>query len=328
MDAVKAALADGVVDAIATDHAPHAQENQGSPLRGRLRAGCSAPEETAAGHSLALTELDLPIERILALLSWQPAVIAGLTAEHGGPVAVGRPANLCVIDPSAKWIVVTRPRWRAAVATPPYAGAGPGRTGPPHHPSGRTRRHRRGGATMIGQNRAEKRLQIVPTDRIGPADEIGPAMTKQRATALSEALLVLADGTTFEGEAIGWWDRRQPTPATGEVVFNTTLTGYQEVLTDPSYAGQVICFTYPHIGNYGITPADNESRRAFCRGLIVREVAPRPSSWRSQQSLSDFLEEQRLPGLAGIDTRRLTRHIRDTGSMPGAFGPVSGPGAI
>jgi len=151
---------------------------------------------------------------------------------------------------------------------------------------------------------------------------------QQGATALSEALLVLADGTTFEGEAIGWWDRRQPTPATGEVVFNTTLTGYQEVLTDPSYAGQVICFTYPHIGNYGITPADNESRRAFCRGLIVREMALRPSSWRSQQSLSDFLEEQRLPGLAGIDTRRLTRHIRDTGSMPGAFGPVSGPGAI
>jgi len=143
-----------------------------------------------------------------------------------------------------------------------------------------------------------------------------------------EALLVLADGTTFEGEAIGWWDPETPGPATGEVVFNTTLTGYQEVLTDPSYAGQIICFTYPHIGNYGITPADNESRRAFCRGLIVRELAPRPSSWRSQQSLGDFLAQQRLPGLAGIDTRRLTRHIREAGSMPGAFGPVTGPGAL
>jgi carbamoyl-phosphate synthase small subunit len=143
-----------------------------------------------------------------------------------------------------------------------------------------------------------------------------------------QALLVLADGTTFEGEAIGWWNAENPVPATGEVVFNTTLTGYQEVLTDPSYAGQVICFTYPHIGNYGITPSDNESRRAFCRGLIVREMAPRPSSWRSQQSLGEFLEQERLPGLAGIDTRRLTRHIRDAGSMPGAFGPVSGPGAV
>jgi carbamoyl-phosphate synthase small subunit len=144
----------------------------------------------------------------------------------------------------------------------------------------------------------------------------------------AEALLILADGTTFEGEAIGWWDPDQPVAATGEVVFNTTLTGYQEVLTDPSYAGQVVCFTYPHIGNYGITAADNESRKAFCRGLIVRELAPRPSSWRAQRSLADFLTEQRLPGLTGIDTRRLTRHIRDAGAMPGAFGPITGPGAL
>jgi carbamoyl-phosphate synthase small subunit len=143
-----------------------------------------------------------------------------------------------------------------------------------------------------------------------------------------EGLLVLADGTSFEGEAIGWWDPERPGPVTGEVVFNTTLTGYQEVLTDPSYAGQVICFTYPHIGNYGITAADNESRRAFCRGLIVREVAPRPSSWRSQQSLGEFLRQERLSGLSGVDTRRLTRHIREVGSMPGAFGPVAGPGAV
>jgi carbamoyl-phosphate synthase small subunit len=143
-----------------------------------------------------------------------------------------------------------------------------------------------------------------------------------------DALLVLADGTVFEGEAVGWWDPGQPRPAAGEVVFNTTLTGYQEVLTDPSYAGQIVCFTYPHIGNYGISAADNESRRAFCRGLIVRELSPRPSSWRSERSLGDFLVEQRLPGLAGIDTRRLTRHIRDAGSMPGAFGPVDGPGAL
>ncbi len=151
-----------------------------------------------------------------------------------------------------------------------------------------------------------------------------------------DGLLVLADGTTFEGEAIGWWGPRHDSvageaevrPATGEVVFNTTLTGYQEVLTDPSYAGQIVCFTYPHIGNYGIAAADNESRRAFCRGLIVRDLAPRPSSWRSERSLGEFLDEQRLPGLAGIDTRRLTRHIREAGSMPAAFGPVSGPVAV
>ena len=143
-----------------------------------------------------------------------------------------------------------------------------------------------------------------------------------------EALLVLQDGTTFEGEAVGWWDPGDPRPATGEVVFNTTLTGYQEVLTDPSYAGQIVCFTYPHIGNYGITGHDSESARAFCRGMIVRDLAPRPSSWRSQRSIHDFLHDQRLPALAGVDTRRLTRHIRQAGSMPGAFGPVSGPGAV
>jgi carbamoyl-phosphate synthase small subunit len=139
-----------------------------------------------------------------------------------------------------------------------------------------------------------------------------------------EGLLVLADGTIFEGEAVGWWDPDQARPATGEVVFNTTLTGYQEVLTDPSYAGQIICFTYPHIGNYGITEADSESRKAFCRGLIVRELSPRPSSWRSERTIEDFLAAERLPGLTGIDTRRLTRHIREAGAMPAAFGPVGG----
>ena len=112
------------------------------------------------------------------------------------------------------------------------------------------------------------------------------------------------------------------------MVFNTTLTGYQEVLTDPSYAGQIVCFTYPHIGNYGITPADNESRRAFCRGLIVREAGPPTEQLAVAAEPGRLPVEQRLPGLAGIDTRRLTRHIRDAGAMPGAFGPVSGPGAL
>jgi len=152
----------------------------------------------------------------------------------------------------------------------------------------------------------------------------GPA----QATLDQEALLVLADGTVFEGEAIGWWDPERPVVATGEVVFNTAMSGYQEVLTDPSYAGQVICFTYPHIGNYGVTAADSESRRVFCRGLIVRDVAPRPSSWRAERSLTELLHAERVPGLAGIDTRRLTRHLRDSGAMPAAFGPVSGPQAV
>jgi carbamoyl-phosphate synthase small subunit len=142
-------------------------------------------------------------------------------------------------------------------------------------------------------------------------------MTAQ-PTQPQEALLVLADGTTFEGEAIGAIPPNGV--ATGEVVFNTVMSGYQEVITDPSYAGQVIAFTYPHIGNYGSTPDDDESRKPFCRGVIVRDLARRPSNWRSTDDLQGYLERTGVPGIAGVDTRRLTRHIREAGSMPCAFG--------
>ena len=130
------------------------------------------------------------------------------------------------------------------------------------------------------------------------------------------ALLVLADGSVFEGEAIG---AEVPVSA-GEVVFHTGLSGYQEVLTDPSYAGQVITFTTPHIGNYGVTQSDNESARVFARGVIMREIARRRSNWRSQEPLDVFLRARGVGGITGIDTRRLTRLLRDTGSLLGAFG--------
>jgi carbamoyl-phosphate synthase small subunit len=134
----------------------------------------------------------------------------------------------------------------------------------------------------------------------------------------AEAILVLRDGTTFEGESVG----AEPSDgaATGEVVFNTALCGYQEILTDPSYAGQIIAFTYPHIGNYGVNDDDLESRRPFCRGVIVRDLARRASNWRATGGLEDFLYRHGVPGITGIDTRRLTRHLRDAGAMPGAFG--------
>jgi carbamoyl-phosphate synthase small subunit len=151
---------------------------------------------------------------------------------------------------------------------------------------------------------------------------------QNRAAQNPVALLVLADGTTFEGEAVGWWDPVAPAAVTGEVVFHTALTGYQEILTDPSYAGQIVAFTYPHIGNYGVTPDDDESHRPACRGVIVRELTARPSNWRSTESLSAFLDRHRLGGLAGIDSRRLTRHLRDAGAMPGAFAPVEGDTAV
>jgi carbamoyl-phosphate synthase small subunit len=140
-------------------------------------------------------------------------------------------------------------------------------------------------------------------------------------SAIREALLVLADGTTFEGEAIG--ADPEGGVAAGEVVFNTALTGYQEIITDPSYAGQIITFTYPHIGNYGVTHLDDESHRPFARGVIVRDLARRRSNWRAEADLDGFLRTAGVPGIAGIDTRRLTRHIRDTGAMPGAFGTAA-----
>src|SRR5215207_2982548 len=115
-----------------------------------------------------------------------------------------------------------------------------------------------------------------PFGRTGlPKAGLGAAVS---SVSIREALLVLADGTTFEGEAIG----ADPPGgvAAGEVVFNTVLSGYQEVITDPSYAGQIITFTYPHIGNYGVNADDFESRRPFCRGVIVRQLARRRSSWR------------------------------------------------
>ena len=139
--------------------------------------------------------------------------------------------------------------------------------------------------------------------------------------SIEVAGIVLADGTAFEGEAIG-----APAPggvATGEFVFNTVLTGYQEVISDPSYAGQVVTFTSTHIGNYGVTPADDEAARVHCAGVVVRDLARRRSNHRAVGDLDGYLRDHGVPGVGGIDTRRLTRHLRDHGAMPGAFGTAA-----
>ncbi len=131
------------------------------------------------------------------------------------------------------------------------------------------------------------------------------------------ALLVLADGEVFESEAAG---AARPV-ATGELVFNTALSGYQEVVTDPSYAGQVVAFTYPHIGNYGTNAEDDEAPRPHCRGVVVRDLHDGvPSNWRSTEPLEAFLSRHGVPAVTGVDTRRLTRHLRERGAMPCAFG--------
>lgn len=155
--------------------------------------------------------------------------------------------------------------------------------------------------------------------------------SSRAALAWREGLLVLADGSVFEGDVLGFPSGppgAPAKPASGEVVFNTAMTGYQEVLTDPSYAGQVIAFTYPHIGNYGVSAHDDESRRSFCRGVIVRELTDEPSSWRATGALPAFLAANGVRAIAGVDTRRLTRRLRDAGAMPGAFGPVDDEGGF
>ncbi len=149
-------------------------------------------------------------------------------------------------------------------------------------------------------------------------------MTHASTQPLSAAL-VMADGSVFEGELIGAAPKSGI--ASGEVVFNTAQCGYQEIITDPSYAGQIITFTYPHIGNYGTNRTDSESRGVFSRGVIVREMARRASNWRNEQDIHSFLSTHALPGISGLDTRRLTRLLRDSGAMIGAFGALEGPTA-
>ena len=128
------------------------------------------------------------------------------------------------------------------------------------------------------------------------------------------AILALADGTVFRGVSIG-----APVARVGEVVFNTSMTGYQEILTDPSYSQQIVLLTYPHIGNTGMNAEDVESGAIHAAGLIIKDLPARTSSWRSQQSLADGLKEAGIPGIAGIDTRRLTRHLREHGAQAGCL---------
>ena len=135
------------------------------------------------------------------------------------------------------------------------------------------------------------------------------------------AILALSDGSVFEGTAFGATGR-----TTGEVVFNTGMTGYQEVLTDPSYAGQIVTLTYPLIGNYGVNTDDVESRRVQVSGFVVRELADVYSNWRADRSLDEFLKANGVLGITGVDTRALTRRLRHEGVMMGALSTDWRPG--
>jgi carbamoyl-phosphate synthase small subunit len=133
----------------------------------------------------------------------------------------------------------------------------------------------------------------------------------------TDTLLVLRDGRVFRGEALGAHGE-----TSGEIIFNTAMTGYQEIITDPSYRGQIVTMTYPMIGNYGLNDEDVESRRPWVNGLIVKEASAHPSSWRGRLSLDHYLKAHRIVGLQGIDTRALTRHLRDHGSQDGIISTV------
>lgn len=131
------------------------------------------------------------------------------------------------------------------------------------------------------------------------------------------ATLVLEDGTVFRGTSMGAQGER-----IGEVVFNTAITGYQEILTDPSYRGQIVTMTYPHIGNTGVNFEDNESVLPYLTGFVVKEYCPNPSNWRTRQPLGEFLNEHGIPGIHGIDTRKLTRNLRETGAKRGIVSTI------
>ncbi len=133
-----------------------------------------------------------------------------------------------------------------------------------------------------------------------------------------EAMLALADGRVFRGRAFGAVGE-----VSGEVVFNTAMTGYQEVLTDPSYKGQLVCMTYPEIGNVGINRDDEEAGRIHVEGFIVREYVPRPSNWRSEMALGEYLERAGVPGIELIDTRALVRHLRTRGAQQAVLSSIS-----
>ncbi len=128
------------------------------------------------------------------------------------------------------------------------------------------------------------------------------------------AVLALADGTVYRGRAFG-----AETLGVGEICFNTSMTGYQEILTDPSYAGQIVAMTYTQIGNVGVNPDDEESARPFLQGFVAKEVFSQPSNWRSRESLDDYMRRHGVPGLSGIDTRALVRRIREGGAQIGVL---------
>jgi len=157
---------------------------------------------------------------------------------------------------------------------------------------------------------------VPDADRIADQRSLAAAHPPGRFRPRANAALALADGRVFRGTAFG-----APVAGQGEVVFTTAMTGYQEVATDPSFRGQIVCMTYPLIGNYGVNNEDDESRRPWIAGMIVREHCAEPSNYRATGTLDDYLRRHGIPAIAGVDTRALTRHIREVGDIRAVIVP-------
>ena len=141
-------------------------------------------------------------------------------------------------------------------------------------------------------------------------------------------ILILEDGSSYQGSLIGRFpdsDIQTRSGSLGEIVFNTSMSGYQEIITDPSYKGQILCFTYPSIGNYGINDSDNESDKPYLSGVVIHDYCERPSNHSSKESLDEYLKKHRIPGIHGVDTRCLVRHIRKKGELRAGIFPLEDP---
>ena len=283
-EAVITAIADGTLDCLTTDHAPHEAEEKRQTVD-RAPFGIVGLETALA---LTLTFLVEPghitLARAIELWTEAPRRLFGLPVVSLEP---GDPADLVLFDPDALPLPGPEHAVRGLKRERPGAAHGVRRR---DHAPGAGRARRR----CTGRSRGGRAMKRRPP-----------------------AILALEDGRVFKGESFG---ARAET--TGEVVFNTAMTGYQEVMTDPSYFGQIVTFTYPLIGNYGINAEDFESVEIRAQAMVCREVCERPSSWRATGKLQDWLENAGVPALAGIDTRALTRHLRDHGVMRGCLSAV------
>ncbi len=269
-------LLEGTIDAVATDHAPHARHDKEHAFVDAAFGMLGLETAFSVVHDLLVADGRLGWADLARVMSVNPARIAGL-ADHGREVAEGAPGIPRARRPDGTGH--RRPR-RLTVPVPqhPMARPHPQRSRPHDDPA----RHR---------DRARREAHRMLTTR-------------------EPAVLVLEDGRTFTGRAYG---RRGET--VGEAVFSTGMTGYQETLTDPSYHRQVVVMTAPHVGNTGWNDEDDESGRIWVAGYVVRDPALRPSSWRSRRSLEDELDAQGVVGICDLDTRALTRHLRERGAM-------------